>query len=121
MFQAEKDYWFGTYRNYTHKSTVTITEDAVIEEDGETHPYKVYGYYKDEGTGCYLLRIRYTEIEDRYPEDGYTLLCMFYQKLRFYTSSGVYQQMSDGIDASVLWDYRLNANPETELFVKNKI
>lgn len=123
MFQAEKDYWFGTYRTYDHGHTITITEDAVIEEDGETHPYKICGYCKDSSTGCYVLRIRYTEIEDRYPEGGYTLLCLFYQKAEFDTPDEVIGQMHDGTtsDMRVLWDYRLNTTVESRLYVMNKI
>lgn len=83
LTNEEAAYWYGTY-----KSGVALSED-VIDIKGAAHPYTVYSYSYEETTGSYVIRFRYPEIDNLYPENAYSNLCLSYNSFSITTSAGV--------------------------------
>lgn len=102
----EAAYWYGTY-----KSGIALSQDA-IDVDGEVHPYTAYSYSYDDATGAYVIRFRYTEIADLYPENSYSYLCLSYNSLSITTDERTKAYLYDALQNAGLFDnyYTLEAS-----------
>ena len=91
LTDEEAAYWYGTY-----KSGITLSESSIVTKYG-TYPYTAYSYSCDDTTGAYVIRFRYTEIEDLYPEGEYSYLCLSYNALSITTKESVSRYLYDAL------------------------
>lgn len=91
LTDEEAAYWYGTY-----KSGITLSESSIVTKYG-IYPYTAYSYSYDDTTGSYVIRFRYTEIENLYPEGEYSYLCLSYNSLSITTKESVSRYLYDAL------------------------
>lgn len=110
----EAAYWYGTYKN-----GITLTEDAIIVKD-VVHPYTVYSYSCDDATGAYVIRFRYTEIVDLYPEGEYSLICLSYNAFYIDTRESIRHYLYSALQDAGLSNEQYRLTVSSDNYVGDK-
>lgn len=119
LTDEEAAYWYGTYESgiTLSESIISIRIPTYPYSAGSyayaIYPYTAYSYSYDDTTGAYVIRFRYTEIKDLYPENEYSFLCLSYNSFSITTKESVERYLYDALWNAGLSDsyYRFDVSP----------